>query len=51
MTTNGIGACLLGFADEDVNNAVKTSIDNGSMSTLNPPDEVTLARKLCEIHS
>ncbi len=50
MTTNGIGACMLGFADPDVTEAVVTRIQNGSMSTLNPPEEVELADKLCEIH-
>ncbi|MBE7030508.1 MAG: aminotransferase class III-fold pyridoxal phosphate-dependent enzyme [Ruminococcaceae bacterium] len=50
MTTNGIGACLLGYADPDVNKAVMDRIRNGSMSTLNSPEEVKLADKLCEIH-
>ena len=50
MTTNGIGACLLGFADPDVSEAVKRRIDDGSMCTLNPPEEVELADMLCEIH-
>ena len=50
MTTNGIGACLLGYADPDVSAAVINRIENGSMSTLNCPEEVALADKLCEIH-
>jgi len=50
MTTNGIGACLLGYADEDINAAVINRINNGCMSTLNPPEEVYLADKLLEIH-
>lgn len=50
MTTNGIGACLLGYADPDVSKAVIDRIENGCMSTLNPPEEVELADKLCEIH-
>lgn len=50
MTLNGIGSCLLGFADDDVNAAVKDCIDRGSMSTLNAPAEVTLAETLLEIH-
>ncbi len=50
MTTNGIGACMLGFADPDVTAAVTDRIKNGSMSTLNSPEEVYLADKLCEIH-
>jgi len=50
MTTNGIGACLLGFADPDVSKAVIDCVSNGSMCTLNPWQEVALADKLCEIH-
>ena len=50
MTTNGIGACLLGYSDPDVNEAVINCVKNGSMSTLNSPDEVLLAEKLLEIH-
>jgi glutamate-1-semialdehyde 2,1-aminomutase len=46
----GIGTCVLGYANIAVNNAVKDSIDNGSMSTLNAPEEVELAEKMLEIH-
>jgi len=50
MTTNGIGACLLGYADPDVTQAVVERVQNGSMSTLNAPEEVYLADRLLEIH-
>jgi len=50
MSTMGIGACILGYADDDVNRAVKEAIDCGSMCTLNAPAEVTLADLLCDIH-
>ena len=50
MSIMGVGSCLLGYADPDVNRAVKKAIDNGSMSTLNVPEEVELAEMLCEIH-
>ena len=46
----GIGACVLGYADDDVNSAVKDAIDNGSMATLNAPEEVELAEKMFELH-
>lgn len=46
----GIGSCILGYADPDVNHAVRTAVDNGSMSTLNPPEEVKLAEHLLELH-
>lgn len=50
MTSTAIGACLLGFADDDVNAAAKRAIDDGSMTTLNCPEELELAELLCEIH-
>ena len=50
MSYMGIGACILGYADPDVDNAVKTAVDNGSMCTLNCPQEVELAELLCNIH-
>src|SRR3989344_6601679 len=46
----GIGACVLGYADSDVNRAVKKAIDRGSMSTLNSPEEVELAEVLMRLH-
>lgn len=46
----GIGACILGYADADVDGAVKNVIDNGTMSTLNCPEEVELAEVLCRLH-
>jgi glutamate-1-semialdehyde 2,1-aminomutase len=50
MSTNGIGACLLGFRDPEVTRAVTRRINLGSMCTLNPPEEVELADRLCQIH-
>jgi glutamate-1-semialdehyde 2,1-aminomutase len=50
MSYNGIGACVLGAADPDVNAAVHAAVDAGSMSTLNAPEEVELAELLCELH-
>ena len=50
MSTNGIGSCLLGFRHPDVTRAVQRRIKLGSMSTLNPPEEVELADLLCELH-
>lgn len=50
FSINGIGSCLLGFADPDVTQAVQSRIANGSMCTLNPPEEVALADKLCQLH-
>ncbi|MBU4258121.1 MAG: aminotransferase class III-fold pyridoxal phosphate-dependent enzyme [Proteobacteria bacterium] len=50
MSLSGIGTCILGYADPDVNRAVKAAIDAGSMSTLNCPEEVELADLLCKLH-
>jgi len=50
MSYMGIGACILGYADEDINAVVKKAIDKGNMSTLNCPEEVELAELLCELH-
>jgi len=50
MSYMGIGSCILGYADKTVNSAVIKSINNGSMCTLNAPEEVELARLLIKIH-
>ena len=46
----GIGACILGYCDPDVNLAVKKSVDKGNMSSLNSTNEVELTKLLLEIH-
>ena len=50
MSLMGVGSCILGYADPDVNRAVKRAIDAGSMNTLNSPEEVELADVLLELH-
>lgn len=50
MSSMGIGSCILGYADPDVNRAVKDVINKGSMTTLNCPEEVELAKLLCDLH-
>jgi len=50
MSHNGVGTCILGAADDDVDAAVKDVIENGTMSTLNCPEEIELAELLCELH-
>jgi len=50
MSIMGVGACLLGYADEDVTAAVIRRIEAGSMSTLNNPEEVELAQLLVKLH-
>ena len=46
----GVGPCILGYSDDDVNNAVKKVIELGNMSTLNSPEEVELAELLLKLH-
>jgi glutamate-1-semialdehyde 2,1-aminomutase len=50
MSIGGVGAAVLGYADPDVDEAVKAAIDRGSCSSLNCPEEVALADLLCELH-
>jgi glutamate-1-semialdehyde aminotransferase len=50
MITMGIGTCILGYADSDVNAAVKDAVDRGSMTSLNAPEEVELAEELTNMH-
>ena len=50
MSMMGIGACVLGYADSDVDRAVKDAIDKGVASTLNAPEDVELAQLLLEMH-
>jgi glutamate-1-semialdehyde 2,1-aminomutase len=45
-----IGSCILGYADAEVDAAVKRAIDDGVACTLNAAEEVELADLLCELH-
>lgn len=50
MSYMGIGACVLGYADPDVNGAVKEAIDAASMTTLNCHEEIELAELLLKLN-
>jgi glutamate-1-semialdehyde 2,1-aminomutase len=50
MASMGIGSCLLGYADKDVNAAVGRVVRAGNMSTLNAPEDVELAELLISLH-
>jgi glutamate-1-semialdehyde 2,1-aminomutase len=50
MVNMGIGSCMLGYADPDVNAAVIDAVNRGSMATLNSPEEVELAELLLQLH-
>ncbi|MHA1284341.1 MAG: aminotransferase class III-fold pyridoxal phosphate-dependent enzyme [Promethearchaeota archaeon] len=51
MTIMGVGSCILGYADDDVNQAVIEAIKNCSMTTLNCPEEIELAELLLKLHT
>jgi glutamate-1-semialdehyde 2,1-aminomutase len=46
----GIGTNTLGYGDPDIDEAVRTVIDAGNMSSFNCPEEVYLAERLVELH-
>lgn len=50
MSIMGIGTCVLGYANSEVNKAVENAVANGNMCTLNAFEEVELAEKLVELH-
>ncbi len=50
MSYMGIGSCIIGYADDHINEKVKNAIDSGNMTTLNAPEEIELAKLLCDIH-
>lgn len=50
MSTNSVGACLLGYSNPAVNRDVLRCVNSGNISTLNAPEDVDLARELCSIH-
>jgi glutamate-1-semialdehyde 2,1-aminomutase len=50
MSIMGIGANILGYADDDVDKAVLEAIKMGNSSSLNCPEEVELADLLIELH-
>jgi len=45
-----VGASILGYCDDYVDKKVIQSIKKSVVTTLNNYDEITLAKKLCEIH-
>ena len=46
----GLGANIIGYADEDINLSVSQVINNGNSSTLNAPEDVELAESLINLH-
>ena len=50
MSIMGIGTNILGYGHPEVDDAVRSAINSGNMSTFNCPEEVRLAEKLIELH-
>ncbi len=50
MSIMGIGTNTLGYGHPEVDEAVRSVITTGNMSTFNCPEEVYLAEKLIELH-
>ena len=50
MSIMAVGACILGYADDEVDDAVLNAMRSGVNSTLNCPEEVELAEALIELH-
>lgn len=46
----GVGTNILGYSHPAVDEAVKLAIERGNLSSLNAPEEVFLAERLCEMH-
>jgi len=50
FTMLGVGSCVLGYSDPEINEIAKKVISEGPLTTLNPPEEIILAEKLLDIH-
>ncbi|PCJ20686.1 MAG: aminotransferase class III [Candidatus Cloacimonadota bacterium] len=50
MAQSGVGSAILGYSDDDINEAVIQAIHKGINTTLNAPEEVELAKKLLEVN-
>jgi glutamate-1-semialdehyde 2,1-aminomutase len=50
MSIMAVGACILGYADDEVDDAVVEALRKGVNSSLNCPEEVALAEALIELH-
>jgi glutamate-1-semialdehyde aminotransferase len=50
MSIMSVGSCILGYADDDVDEAVIRAIRSGVSCSLNCPDEVHLTEIMIELH-
>ncbi len=49
MAQMGVGTCILGYSNDEINKKIIKSIKEGNNSTLNSKDEFILAKKLLKI--
>ena len=50
MSLMGVGTNSLGYSHPEIDDAVRTVIQHGNLSTLNCPEEVYLAERLIDLH-
>ena len=50
FSSNGVGACSLGYQNPNIDQKVRECISSGVMCSLNTPKEVELAEKLITLH-
>lgn len=50
MFIMGIGTNILGYGNQEVDDAVRSTVDAGNMSTFNCPEELYLVEKLIAMH-
>ncbi len=50
MSYMGVGANVMGYANDEIDAAACEAIRNGGMCTLNAPEEVAVAEKLLKLH-
>lgn len=50
MSIMAVGACIIGYADDEIDETVIEKIKSGVNSSLNCPEEVELAKILIELH-
>ena len=51
MSLMSVGTNILGYGNQEIDDAVYQTIQKGNMSTLNCPEEVELADKLVQLHN
>ena len=51
FTMIGVGSCVLGYSDPDIDKVARKIISEGPLTTLNPPEEIILAEMLLKSHS